>query len=101
MKRVTGIGGIFYKSKNPEKAKAWYNKHLGLPTDKYGAMFEFRHVDHPDKKGYLQWSPMEEDTSYYAPSKSEFMINYRVENLTKLLQILKKEGVEIVGEMEE
>lgn len=101
MKRVTGVGGIFYKCKDPEKAREWYGKHLGLVTNQYGSLFEFRKGDDPDKIGYLQWSPMAADTNYYAPSQSEFMINYRVDNLVELLKVLKKEGVEIVGEMEE
>ncbi|MEO9805802.1 MAG: VOC family protein [Reichenbachiella sp.] len=101
MKRVTGVGGIFYKCKSPQKAKEWYSKHLGLVTNEYGSLFEFRQGASPDKIGYLQWSPMGSDTEYYAPSKSEFMINYRVDNLVELLKVLKEEGVEIVGEMEE
>ncbi|WP_420582817.1 VOC family protein [Reichenbachiella sp.] len=101
MKRVTGIGGIFYKSEDPKKARDWYSKHLGLVTNQYGSLFEFRQGANPDQVGYLQWSPMEADTNYYAPSKNEFMINYRVENLVELLKVLKYEGVEIVGEMEE
>jgi len=101
MKRVTGIGGIFFKCEQPEKAKEWYAKHLGLVTNQYGSTFEFRPGAEPDKKAYLQWSPMGADTDYYAPSKNEFMINYRVENLVELLKALKKEGVKIVGDMEE
>jgi len=101
MKRVTGVGGIFYKSKDPEKAREWYGKHLGFVTNEYGSLFEFRQGAEPDKIGYLQWSPMGENTDYYAPSKNEFMINYRVENLVELLKVLKEEGVEIVGKMEE
>ena len=100
MRRVTGIGGIFFKSKNPQKAREWYNKHLGLNTNNYGSLFEFRDADNPENKNYLQWSPMDENTEYYAPSKNEFMINYRVENLVELLSVLKNEGVEIIGEME-
>ena len=100
MRRVTGIGGIFFKSKNPQKAREWYNKHLGLNTNNYGSLFEFRDADNPENKNYLQWSPMDENTEYYAPSKNEFMINFRVENLVELLSVLKNEGVEIIGEME-
>jgi predicted enzyme related to lactoylglutathione lyase len=101
MKRVTGIGGIFFKSENPEKSREWYSKHLGLVTNPYGSVFEFRQGTAPDKKGYLNWSPMGADTKYYAPSQKEFMINYRVNDLIELLKTLKSEGVEIVGEMEE
>lgn len=100
MKRVTGIGGVFFKCEDPDKVREWYNEHLGLKTDKYGALFEFRSTDDPDRKGYLQWSPFSADTKYFEPSPKEFMINYRVENLEALLEELRKEGVEIVGEMQ-
>jgi len=99
-KRVTGIGGIFFKANDPEAIKAWYAKHLGLATDESGSMFEFRSADEPEKKGYLQWSPFSRKTKYFEPSSKDFMINYRVENLEKLLDELKEEGVQIVGEME-
>ena len=101
VKRVTGIGGIFFKSKDPEKMKQWYQKHLGLVTNEYGSLFEFRSTDKPKKKGYLQWSPFSNKTTYFDPSPKDFMINYRVANLVVLLDELKKEGVQIVGELEE
>ena len=100
-KKVTGIGGVFFKCKDPEQMKDWYNKHLGLVTNEYGSLFEFRSTDEPDKKGYLQWGPFTDKTTYFEPSKKEFMINYRVENLAGLLEEFKNEGVEIIGEMEE
>ena len=100
-KKVTGIGGIFFKTKDPEKMKTWYQKNLGLVTNEYGSVFEFRSTDKPDNKGYLVWSPFADDTKYFEPSTKEFMINYRVENLEELLEQLEKEGVKIVGEMEE
>lgn len=97
-KRVTGIGGIFFKSTNPETMHKWYSKHLGLVTDKYGTSFEFRHADEPGKKGYNVWSPFTKDTDYFAPSTKEFMVNFRVANLDWLLGELKKEGIEQIGE---
>lgn len=100
MKRVSGIGGIFFKCKDPEKIKNWYSRHLGLVTNEYGSVFEFRNTDKPDEKGYSVWSPFKEDTTYFEPSGREFMINYRVENLEKLIEELKKEGVQIVDEIE-
>ena len=100
MKRVTGIGGIFFKCKDPDKVKDWYNKHLGLKTDQYGSLFEWRKAD--DKgKAFTQWSPFSEKTEYFNPSQKQFMINYRVENLVKLVEELKKEGIEVVDEIEE
>ena len=100
MKKVTGIGGIFFKCQDPDKMKEWYNQQLGLVTDQYGSLFEFRHADDPDQKGYLQWSPFSQDTKYFEPSKKDFMINYRVENLEGLVKELKKNGVTVVDEIE-
>jgi len=100
MKRVTGIGGIFFKSKNANATKEWYAKHLGFNIDQWGAAFTFRKDDAPDKKGYMQWSPFQEDTDYFMPSTKEFMINYRVENLEELVKILREEGVTICDEIE-
>lgn len=101
MKRVTGIGGIFFKSKNPEHSRNWYRKHLGIENGKYGGTFEWRHADNPNKKGYTAWSIFDEQTSYTEPSTKEFMINYRVDDLEALLEVLKKEGVEVIGEIED
>jgi predicted enzyme related to lactoylglutathione lyase len=100
MKRVTGIGGIFFKSNDPEKTMAWYKKHLGLKTDKYGTSFEWRQAEDVTKKGFTAWSTFKNDTNYMDPSKKDFMINYRVENIEKLVDILKTEGVTIVDEIE-
>jgi len=97
--RVTGIGGVFFKTENPKTTKDWYSRHLGLNTDDYGCTFWWK-----DKQGNdatTQWSPFKKDTSYFNPSKKEFMINFRVQNLEKLLSDLKNEGVTVVGEMEE
>ncbi|WP_419213557.1 VOC family protein [Maribacter sp. X9] len=97
--RVTGLGGIFFKTKDPDITKDWYNKHLGLNTDEYGCSFLWKDKDGND--GATQWSPMPTDTSYFNPSRSNFMMNFRVENLKQLLATLKEEGVTIVGEIEE
>ncbi len=99
MKRVTGIGGIFFKSKNPTKIKDWYQKHLGIETDAYGSTFEWRSADEVSKKGFTQWSPMKDTTDYLNPSTKDFMINYRVENIEKLVPILEKEGVRILDKI--
>ncbi|MBK9257337.1 MAG: VOC family protein [Saprospiraceae bacterium] len=100
MKRVSGIGGIFFKTNDPQATKDWYAKHLGLNTDQWGAVFRFRKMEDPDKTGYLQWSPMEKSTDYFAPSDQEFMINYRVEDIENLVELLKAEGVTICDEIE-
>ncbi len=99
-KKVTGIGGVFFKCKDPDKMKDWYKNHLGLATDKYGALFEFRNTDNPEQRGYLQWSPFKQETDYFEPSKKDFMINYRVENLENLLAGLAAQDIKIVGKME-
>jgi len=100
MKRVTGIGGIFFKSKDSQKLKDWYNKHLGLVTDQWGTNFEWRQADGGTKKGFTQWSPFSESTTYFEPTGKDFMINYRVENLESLVDLLKKEGVTVLDEIE-
>lgn len=99
MKKVTGIGGIFFKCKDPNKIKEWYNKNLGLNTDEYGTNFEWRQSVDISKKGFTQWSPFSEQTDYFEPSQQSFMINYRVENIENLVEELKKEGVKILDEI--
>lgn len=98
--KVTGIGGIFFRCKDPNETKEWYNKNLGLATTEYGSSFEFRNADRPDEINYLQWSPFTEDTSYFDPSPKEFMINYRVQHIEKLVKNLKANGVIVVDEIE-
>lgn len=100
MKRVTGIGGVFFKCQDTEKIKEWYKTHLGLPVDKYGVSFEWREDADPEKKGTTQWSPFSDKTKYFEPSSKEFMINYRVDNLEALVEELKKEGVTILDSIE-
>ena len=100
MKKVTGIGGVFFKCKDPNKIRDWYKLHLGLNTNKYGTVFEWRQGADTTKKGFTQWSPFKETTNYFSPSSKDFMINYRVENLDKLLEQLKKEGVTIADTIE-
>jgi predicted enzyme related to lactoylglutathione lyase len=99
-KRVTGIGGIFFKTQDTSALKDWYSKHLGIATDNYGASFISRQWNKPETSQYLQWSPMQEDTEYFKPSEKQFMINYRVENLVWLVTQLKKEGVTICDEIQ-
>lgn len=100
LKRVTGIGGIFFKCKSPKAMRAWYQELLGLNTNNYGAVFEWRQGEDTSKKGFTQWSPFSEKTTYFSPSEKDFMINYRVDNLTDLVQQLKIEGVTITDTIE-
>lgn len=99
-KRVTSIGGIFFKCKDPKQMREWYKTHLGLNTNQYGTVFEWRQADDSTKKGFTQWSPFKETTKYFEPSTKDFMINYRVENLELLVQELRKEAVTIVDTIE-
>jgi predicted enzyme related to lactoylglutathione lyase len=99
MKRVTSLGGIFFKCKDKKKLNAWYGEHLGLDVSEYGTNFEWREVDDPEKKGLTVWSPFDAATKYFEPSTKEFMINYRVENIEWLVEQLKKEGVTILDDI--
>jgi len=99
-KRVTGIGGIFFKAEDPGGMREWYRDHLGLQINEYGSLFEWRTTDEPHGKAYTQWSPFSKKTKYFEPSAKEFMINYRVENLEELLRMLKAEGVQVLDTIE-
>ncbi|WP_374165268.1 VOC family protein [Arcticibacter sp. MXS-1] len=101
MKKVTGIGGVFFKCDNPQGLNEWYAKHLGLPTSDYGANFEWREAGDPSKKGTTVWCTFPQDTAYFNPSGKPFMINYRVDNLVALVAELKENGVTIVDEIAE
>lgn len=101
MKKVTGIGGIFFKCKDSKKMTEWYKTHLGLDTNEWGATFEWREASDSAKKGQTQWSLFAETTKYFEPSTKDFMINYRVADLEALVEELKKEGVKIVDKIED
>jgi predicted enzyme related to lactoylglutathione lyase len=103
MKHVTGIGGIFFKSENPEKLYQWYEKHLGIKraSDGSGVMFEWRDGQDPEKSGMTVWSIFPHDTKYFGSSNSAFMINYLVDDLDGLLKMLQEEGVEIDPQRED
>lgn len=98
--KVTGIGGIFFRSKDPNKTKEWYGENLGLAVNEYGSPFEFRNTHNPDEINYLNWSPFDENTNYFDPSTKEFMINYRVQNIEGLVKKLKGNGVQVLDEIE-
>ena len=104
MQRVIGIGGIFFKAKDPEKLAAWYRRHLGLNVEDWGgvAFQEGAGAElQPKRQSYLSWSPFEETTEYFAPSEKAFMINYRVHDLAAVLAALREEGVQVEGKVEE
>lgn len=99
MKRVTGIGGIFFKCQDPKQINEWYRTHLGIDAGPWGASFEWKDADNPEQTGMTQWTSFPADTKYFEPSTKEFMINYRVENLESLVEELKQEGVTILDEI--
>nr|WP_294942294.1 VOC family protein [uncultured Mucilaginibacter sp.] len=101
MKKVTGIGGVFFKSDNPKAINEWYAKNLGLVTSAYGTTFEWRQSDDPSKEGSTSWCAFPQDTKYFNPSAKPFMINYRVEDLAALVDELRKDNVTIVDEIAE
>jgi catechol 2,3-dioxygenase-like lactoylglutathione lyase family enzyme len=98
MQRVTGIGGIFFKSDDPEKLYAWYEKHLGLKRNlqTQAVVFPWRKAE-GGKEGMTLWSLFPRDTKYFEPSQAAFMLNYRVDDLDAVVAALRAEGVEILG----
>lgn len=102
MKRVTGIGGIFFKAKDPKGLGEWYHKHLGMNVEAWGGVaFHWATPENPSGTGTTIWNPFEETTGYFAPSQSSFMINYRVEDLHALLTQLRSEGCTVDEKVEE
>jgi len=99
-KKVTGIGGIFFKCKDPKKVREWYQTNLGINTNQYGAVFEWYQGGDSTKKGFTQWATFNEKTNYFAPSTKEFMINYRVGNLESLVKELRQNNVNILDTIE-
>lgn len=102
MKRVTGIGGVFFRSKDPAAINAWYKEHLGVPVGEHGyTTFPWREVDEPHRPGLTTWGTFDDDTEYFGKPTQQWMINYRVDNLDALLEELQRAGVEIVPHREE
>ena len=95
MKRVTGIGGVFFKSDDPEKMYQWYEEHLGIKRDHGYVSFPWRGDPDTEEKGLTTWSVFDRNSKYFDPSRASFMINYRVDDLDALLEALRAEGVEI------
>jgi predicted enzyme related to lactoylglutathione lyase len=102
MKRVTGIGGIFFKSKDPKALGAWYQEHLGIEVEVWGgASLPWSTPENPTATGATIWSPFKQDTDCFAPSQASFMINYRVADLHALLAQLRSEGCEVMEKVDE
>src|SRR5436309_15963323 len=103
MKRVTGIGGIFFKSESPPQLYDWYEKHLGIQRESHGqgASFHWREPQaadgtEPSPKALTAWCIFPQTTKYFSASKASFMVNYRVDNLDALLEDLKESGIESI-----
>jgi predicted enzyme related to lactoylglutathione lyase len=97
---VTGIGGIFFYSDDLKQSQAWYTKNLGIEFNAWGSSsFEFRNVNKPDYIGSLQWKPFKREEDYFSPSKKDFMIDYRVQNLEGMVEKFKENGVTILDTM--
>ena len=97
--KVIGVGGIFFKAKKPSRLREWYRKHLSFNLNPYGSYFEFRNAKNPDKIQYFLWSVFKNDTDYFSPSKKDFMINFRVENIEKTVDYLREVGTGIIDEI--
>ena len=100
MDRVQGIGGIFFKAQNPEALRQCYSRHLGVKLEEWGGAVMFTNAGEKNP-GYQIWSIFDSDTTYFEPGKANFMINYRVDNLKELIQVLKEEGCQVEDRIEE
>ncbi len=102
MTRVLGIGGIFFKAKDADALRAWYQRHLGIDVQEWGGTsFPWHTPERPEPDGTTVWSIFEAESTYFAPSTAPFMINYRVENLRALLDTLRAEGCTVDDRVEE
>lgn len=100
MKRVTGIGGVFIKAKDPKALGAWYRTHLGIQVEEWGGVAFRWAQDNSSGEGSTIWSLFKDDSAYFAPSASGFMVNYRVEDLDALLAKLREEGCDVDDKVE-
>jgi len=99
--KVTGLGGIFFFMDNPKETKEWYVKNLGLEINEWGsASFESRNLEKPEEIESTQWCPFKKGDEYFSPSKKEFMVNYRVQNIEGLVEKLKANGVTVLDDIE-
>jgi len=101
MKRVTGIGGIFIKARDPDALRAWYRDHLGFDVSEWGGVAFRWNADNPAAVGTTIWSLFKHDSDYFAPSAAPFMVNYRVDDLHALLAALRAEGCNVVDKVDE
>ena len=101
MNRIKGIGGIFFKAKDHENLRKWYEQHFGIPASPYGHGFPWRDAENPDHTGMTVWSIFPQNTKYFGESNLAFMINYIVDNLELAIEELRVEGVAVEDKIEE
>ncbi len=102
LKRVTGIGGIFFKSEDPGALMDWYRRHLGIEIDSSGGWsFTWREKSRSRRIGYTVFSPFKRSTDYFEPSEQPYMFNFRVADLNALLKALRRAGVHVIDKVEE
>jgi predicted enzyme related to lactoylglutathione lyase len=101
MKRVLGLGGVFFKARNPRALYEWYRKHLGIESAADGSGAMWRDADHPEGPGCNVFAIFPDTTKYLGAGPSPFMINIRVDNLAELLKTLREEGVQVEDKVEE
>ena len=98
--QITGIGGIFFRSKDVDRLKNWYIENLGMEMESWGKIFSWRDYSNPEIPGSTTWSPFKDETDYFGNSGQQYMINYRVRDLEALLESLSRKGIEVVKKME-
>jgi len=98
---AVGIGGVFFRARNPARLSEWYQRHLGLKTARNTALFTWRSPKYPKKAGYTVWALFPSNTKYFRNSGKQFMINYRVKNLDRVLDKLRREHVKIAKKVED
>ena len=102
MKRVTGIGGIFIKSANPQRLREWYREHLGIEFEEWGGLaFSWKSDDNPSGTGTTVWNVFDGASNYFEPGRSSFMVNYRVADLRGLIAALRAEGCQVMDKVDE
>ena len=99
--KVTGIGGVFFKCEDPKAMREWYRDRLGIATDEYGGVFEWRQANNPKMAGFTAFSTFSKESDYFNPSESQFMINFRVNDLEGILADLKSQGIEQIGDVQD
>lgn len=101
MQRVTGMGGMFFKARDPQRLMQWYHEHLGIESEAGGASFHWRERNDPTREGFTVWNAFPHDTAYFRPSSKPFMFNFRVADLDALLTELRAAGVQVDQRTEE